>query len=381
MFPLPELKTDRLGGADVPSAEVLAEMHRNDYILHARDGALEQVQIEKVLLPHEDDTSPQAVDVTMTPDGVVYAVLGHIICRSDDGGRTWSSHARERGVHQLEALGDGTFIGLGSEGEELDARVTVHASGDEARSWNKISEIPRELGFGGGSSWLRRLSDGTLLAAIGHVDHVFEEEEGRLVLKSGGGGVFCHRSEDGGSTWSEPAPMHDWFSEGGVAATPSGKLLAAHRYQRPGLEGDPPDLAQRMHSNTGGWPYKNVCVIESLDRGRTWERARLLTTVFGQTRGYPVALSDGTAIVIHDTRYGPGPPGSRAMISRDEGASWEDEVYYLDHTVFTGSYNASVRLEDDLILTVAASSKTGKSWESVKDTTDVCAIRWKPVKA
>jgi hypothetical protein len=37
-------------------------------------------------------------------------------------------------------------------------------------------------------------------------------------------------------------------------------------------------------------------------------------------------------------------------------------------------------VEDGLILTVTASSKTGKSWETVKNTTDVYAIRWKPVE-
>ena len=85
-------------------------------------------------------------------------------------------------------------------------------------------------------------------------------------------------------------------------------------------------------------------------------------------------------IVIHDTRYGPGPPGSRAMISRDEGKKWLDEVYYLDSTAFTGSYSASVVLKDDTILTIAGSSQAGNSWEAVKNKTDLHAIRWRPVK-
>jgi len=105
-----------------------------------------------------------------------------------------------------------------------------------------------------------------------------------------------------------------------------------------------------------------------------------LTTVFGQTFGYPVAQSDGTVVVIHDTRYGPGPAGNRAMISRDEGATWLDEVYYLDYTRFVGSYSASVVLPDDTILTIAGSSQAGNSWELVKDETDLHAIRWKPIK-
>ena len=68
------------------------------------------------------------------------------------------------------------------------------------------------------------------------------------------------------------------------------------------------------------------------------------------------------------------------MISRDEGRTWQDEVYYLDFTTFTGSYNASVLLDDDLILTVTGSSQAGNSWEAVKNHTDFYAIRWKPVQ-
>ena len=68
------------------------------------------------------------------------------------------------------------------------------------------------------------------------------------------------------------------------------------------------------------------------------------------------------------------------MISRDEGKTWEDEVYYLDSTTFTGSYTASVVLEDDTILTIAGSSQAGNTWEVVKNYTDLYSIRWKPVK-
>ena len=125
---------------------------------------------------------------------------------------------------------------------------------------------------------------------------------------------------------------------------------------------------------------KNLFVTDSDDNGKTWSTPRLLTTVFGQPFGSPAVQSDGTVVVIHDTRYGPGPPGSRAMISRDEGKTWEDEVYYLDSTTFTGSYTASVVLEDDTILTIAGSSQAGNTWEVVKNHTDFYAIRWKPVK-
>ena len=42
MIPMPELKTDRLGGV-IPSAKELLAMREDSYILHARDGALTRV--------------------------------------------------------------------------------------------------------------------------------------------------------------------------------------------------------------------------------------------------------------------------------------------------------------------------------------------------
>ena len=65
------------------------------------------------------------------------------------------------------------------------------------------------------------------------------------------------------------------------------------------------------------------------------------------------------------------------MISRDEGKTWLDEVYYLDFTTFTGSDNASVALDEGLILSVVGFSQAGNSWEAVKDHTDFYAIRRK----
>ena len=161
---------------------------------------------------------------------------------------------------------------------------------------------------------------------------------------------------------------------------PSGRIFATLRYQRESLPSDSSDLERRNRSISPGSPWKNVFVLDSEDGGVTWSVPRQLTTVFGQTFGYPAALSNGTVVVIHDTRYGPGPPGSRAMISHDEGQTWLDEVYYLDYTTFTGSYTASVVIDDDTILTIAGSSQAGNGWDLVKNNTDMYAIRWKPVK-
>ena len=79
-----------------------------------------------------------------------------------------------------------------------------------------------------------------------------------------------------------------------------------------------------------------------------------LTTVNGRS----------TVVVVHDCRYGPYPESARVMISNDEGATWEDEAYYLSRT----KGMQSVVLEDDIVLTIV---ETGGR---------LVAIRWKPVK-
>ena len=369
----PDLKTERLGGVDVPAAQQLRQMHESSFILHAGQGQLREVSAEKVLLPPERETSPQAIDLVKAPDGTLYSTHAHIICKSSDGGRSWSAHDKADRFGPFAVLPDGIFIGLSSQGQD-PAQVICCRSVDEGRSFETISRFANPPGHSGGASWITLLRDSTLLAAIGHQDHVFEERAEGLVLVSGGGFVNTYRSDDGGESWSDGAPMHDWFSEGGVTSTDSGKLLAAMRYQRPTLPGDAPDLCEANGSSNSGWPFKHVCLVESDDQGGSWRDPRLLVSRFGQTRGHPVALEGGTVVVVHDTRYGPGHPGTRAMVSRDDGSTWKDEVYYLDTTNFTGSYAASVALED-VILTVAGSS-TGKSWQEVANNTDFYAIRW-----
>jgi len=405
------MDTACLGGVPLPTAEELAAMHKlqkvpflQDYILHARGGKLTKVAVEKSLLPHDPKGNVQAVSIALAPDGAVYVNQGSIMCKSTDGGRTWTSHecgwgpggerapgAERIGGHpgSLQILSDGTFI-TGAGGAKSDSipdyaflDMGVCASSDEGRSWQKISEIKPAGGYQDEPIYPNcgffRLPDDTLLCGIEVRRAKFEGAYAKWL--SGKNTTLMYRSSDWGRTWEGPVIVCDWWGgvEGGIARTASGKLLAVIRYQRPLLPDDPPDLVEQMRG-MGIWPYKHVFLADSQDEGRTWQNFRQLTTVFGQTRGYPAALSDGTVVVVHDTRYGPGAPGSRAMISYDEGETWEDEVYYLDYTTFTGSYNASVVLEDDVILAIVGSSDAGNSWEAVTGNTDFTAIRWKPVK-
>ena len=49
--PIPELKTGTMGGVPNPSAGDLLAMHGSPYILHAVDGVLSKVPVQKSPLP------------------------------------------------------------------------------------------------------------------------------------------------------------------------------------------------------------------------------------------------------------------------------------------------------------------------------------------
>ena len=292
------------------------------------------------------------------------------------GGGKWGS---------FRILNDGKFISVWTKGHE-PAEVMV--SKDEGRSWKKISEFTAEVSgftFISEAREMFRLADDTLLW-FGRYD------KGSVASGDPYSKTLVRRSTDGGMSWSTPSRFYEAAFESGVTQLPSGKLLAAVRFQRH-LRTDPPyndpdDLVQIMRGGSSSpivWnsgPFKHVFLLESDDDGETWKEDsfRQLTTAFGQCYGDPVALSDGTVVMIHDTRYGPGVPSGRAMISRDEGKTWEDEAYYMYYGKATSGYSQSVALKDGVILTIAGTTEVGWSWDTCIGRSDLTAIRWKPVK-
>jgi hypothetical protein len=388
----PTVMTNQLGGVPPPTKAVLEEMHRSEYILHARGGELTRLPVEKMLLPHDEPMNPQGgTSVDLGSDDTIYVRLVKKLCKSTDGGRTWTSQSvNGPGGYAIwqtgrwKVLRNGNFVCVSLiTGKDERAAAKVWTSQDEGKSWKKLSQISLDLKMPqSGRPYderychrgLDRLQDDTLLWTI----DVRKTEDDRTREHA----LFSFLSKDGGGSWRPPSLMWDWASEGGAVLLPSEKVLATVRYQRDRQPEDSVELVKYMgaHRSAPDRPgFKNVFLMNSDDGGATWSPPRMLTTVYGQTFGSPAVQSDGTVVVIHDTRYGPGPPGSRAMISRDEGRTWEDEVYYLDSTNFTGSYSTSVVLANDTIVTIAASS-VGHTWETVKNQTDLYAIRWKPRK-
>ena len=411
--PIPLLKPGFPGGVETVVKADLAAMQKGSYILHARGGKLTKVPAEKASLPVDPAVwAHQGIHVAVAGSGAIYVRQSSVMCKSTDGGRTWTTYPDPSDQASFQILKDGTFISVwAASGVGETAPAEVRLSSDEGRTWSKIAEIP--IGVPGYDHKERhvvfpmsRLPDDTLLWAIQLRDLVCNVE-GKSFGPTGFGYdtgwvsgksvLILYRSTDGGRTWAGPFTVRDYVSEGGMTVLPSGRLLASIRHQRCLMPTDPPDLEEQV-AKLGGvarpssnWPYKHVFLMESEDGGETWTDFRPLTTAFGQCYGFPVCLDDGTVVVVHTSPYGyavgspgvvvkppqispdqrllsPGVPSARAAVSYDQGRTWEDEAYYVYFGPMSG-YNQSVVLKDGTILTIAA-----------LDDKEKVAIRWKPLK-
>ena len=367
------MQTYNMGGVEEPTGEELAQMQKSDYIFRARGGELTKVSAEKSRLPYDPEGHSQRVHVAKAPDGSVYVYQLTFMCKSTDGGRTWISYDVTMPGSSFQILSDGTFIAMGSGGQDNPAQVGVFASRDEGRTWQKLSEVPnpaacpvRHAGA------LCRLPDDTLVLPVESRAEWARDPE------------YVHCSTDGGRTWTGPTGCNTGpcflganSYETMIAGMASGRLLAVIRYHGP-VVSPWPLIDPDQHTQ-----YKTVFLSDSDDGGTTWQNLRPLTNVHGQCHGYGVGLSDGTAVVAFDHRYPPGTPSGKAMVSRDEGRTWEDEVYYLYYGRVGSGFSQSVVLEGDVILTVGATSESTEArtgWDAGIGKADLVAIRWKPEK-
>ena len=352
-------------------------MQRDKFIYHARDGKLSKVAAEKALLPHDPKGHPQCIHLAQSRDGTLYVQQETLMSRSTDGGRTWEAY--ETGMRQYGAmvhfniLEDGTFITARHKDEtpgDEPSRVYVWTSQDEGRSSTRSHEIPNPENCPERyANAMTVLADGTWLTAM----------ESRAIL--GHDPTYVYVSKDRGKTWLGPTGMNSGAHflggkcyETMIVEMPSGKLQAVIRYHGPLVPCWP------CYPEGKAIAYKTIFLADSFDGGVTWRDLRPLTSVHGQCHGVGLSLDDGTVIVTHDHRYTPGTPCNRAMISRDEGATWQDEAYYLLYGMAHSGFSQSTRLPDGTILTVGCiCEKAGEhEWYGLIDNTDCWAIRWQP---
>ena len=353
------LSTENMGGVVVTESQLRA-MQTGDYVLHARDGKLEKVEVEKTWMPLDPQGHVQRLGLVLAPDGTIYASQHTIISRSTDGARTWEHLPRDPAAFgfsgwMLQVDTEGRLINISQQNEE--ELTTVWASVDEGETWAQMGSIdvaPFRKTVAGHS--LTRLSDGALLLPIKECDESFHE---------GTNPTYAFRSDDGGRTFTRHSFLSDYGNEVNITELFPGRLLAVIRYQ-PG----PPD---RPESN------KTVFLADSTDKGSTWVGHRQLTSEEGQCHGAAVGLSGNRAVVAYDHRYPRNMASARAMLSHDHGQNWQDEVYYLCHGNAAG-FTRHITLDGEEILTLVGScyGDVGQ-WENATGNSRFCIIRWRPV--
>lgn len=373
------LPTENLGGVAVMPTQ-LAEMQASDTILHARDGRLEKVAVEKIRLPLDPQGHVQRLGLALAPDSTIYASQHTILSRSTDGGRTWEHLSRDLsqfGSRMLQVDAEGRLLNI-SQARGAGESPAVWASDDAGGTWKQIGQIDTapfdEVEVG---DCIARLLDGSLLVPLLHRAAEFGPDYGRLI--SGTNTAYVYRSQDGGHTFEQRSVLGDWCCEIHIAALPSGRTLATIRYQRHRLPQDPPDILERTGAAVFGshFPYKHVFLADSTDDGATWEGFRQLTTVFGQCHGSAVGLSGDRVVVVHDHRYPRDMASGRAMVSRDGGQTWEDEVYYLCHGRAAG-YARSITLDGEEMLTLVGSAYGDvEAWTNCIGKSHMVLIRWR----
>ena len=353
------LSTENMGGVVVTPGQ-LREMQAGDYILHARHGQLEQIEVEKISMPLDPQGHDQGLGLILAPDGTIYASQQTIISKSTDGGQTWEHLKRDPAAFGfngwlLQVNQEGQLVNVNQDGEE--GPVTVWVSSDEGGKWEQICQIdvtPFQKTVVGNS--LTRFSDGTLVLPIKRRDQPFYE---------GTNPTYTFRSSDGGHTFPQRSFLSDYGNEVNITELCPERLLAVIRYQ-PG----PTDQPQTN---------KTVFLADSVDSGLTWENLRQLTSVHGQCHGAAIGLSGNRIVVAYDHRYPRELGTGRAMISHDNGKSWQDEVYYLCHGDVAG-FPRHITLDGREILTFIGSCYGDVSkWENAMGKSYFSLIRWRPV--
>ena len=145
--------------------------------------------------------------------------------------------------------------------------------------------------------------------------------------------TYVVRSRDGGITWGDQTriPIDDG-DETCLLALPSGVVLAGVRV-------------------SGARVTERIYVMSSSDGGRSWSEPRRVTDTT-QIPGDMIHLADGRVLLTFGHRT--SPYGVRALVSRDEGETWDHDntiILVADSVRADCGYPSSAQLDDGSIFT------------------------------
>ena len=246
---------------------------------------------------------------------------------------------RERADHMRKALGQELFDRFMAETDAwTDETVYAHLGSwimlsEDGQSWGKPIFVPVTAPHGP-----IRLANDNLLYFGKAVSAGARFHQGL-----GGGPIQTARSEDGGQTWQvigevpiPPDTENANYHEPHVLELPSGRLIGLIRYQH--------------SANVKKHGRLTIFQTESDDGGRTWTQAR--PTGAPGSPPHLLRHSSGVIVCVHGYRKGPS-YGEWAMLSYDDGRTWEQDIVLRDDGPDGDlGYPASVELEDGSIFTV-----------------------------
>ena len=319
------------------------------------------------------------------PKNQLFAHCWSVIARSVDGGSNWKSlGSPPRGLptptgskllknsfdgcgitprgtllaHLTVQYNDGRpYEGFSDPSYHTDLYVT--RSTDNGATWEtpiQLNRGPRE-NAGAHRCRFATLADGTVALAMGTW---FQSESGPLPKAKQFSQAFLWRSSDDGKSWRrDDRPMCRYGAEPDLLALPSGRLLAAVRYQRHKLPGDPDLLASphllrsdkppftKSRQGGKGLVVRNTAILHSDDSGKTWSEPRLVTG-FDEQTACLVRLPDNTILLVFGHKTDGS--GQRFMASFDEGRSWSRTVYQLGQNC---QYASTVLLTGNRLVSVS----------------------------
>lgn len=107
---------------------------------------------------------------------------------------------------------------------------------------------------------------------------------------------------------------------------------------------------------TGSTELFTLFQTESTDNGKTWTEPKQILSNFGGAPPHLFKHSSGTLICTYGFRGDPiltGPFGIKAMISTDNGRTWDvDKWLYINHESYDLGYPSTVELPDGSLITV-----------------------------
>lgn len=316
------------------------------------------------------------------PEGKLREWTG--LWRSIDGGVTWSERERVEDMigreHWLTCTRDGILLTtchlLPQDVNNKDGYTTswLHRSTDGGHTWERMrATIEGEARCGCPTEWgsissrnIVELPDGTLLFGVS-------------INRSSV--AYLWSSKDGGRTWDKSLQVRihgyydNWdgfFVEDFTHLTPTGKLL---HFCRVGPPSPMYPMSDGRTVPTGDDGIDRMMWTESMDGGRTWLPLR----DFGDYGAhYPriIRLSDGRLLLTFTQRAVLYPLGLQAVLSYDEGETWDfksDRIVIDGRTPWGtasgGGFGNTVQLPDKTLV----SCYSYRGWD---DKSHVEVVRW-----